>query len=241
MCAMLVATAVAIAHEEEDNMNVVHTTAPISIENLKKYFANKDTFFVIDYANSELKGQKLLTYVGNLDIPVDVANFDLEFVKEYLHSTSIVSLPSLEMCVIEILFEFKKLIDTTNYSDFIEQNTAILSEWKQKLDSLTLYNLFTVDAPEFKEYVEGFPVNPTDSLEGANFISLLKHESFFNWYSSINDKELAFYSKYFNEYMFKGKNLYSFWANENNPMFLLTWGIASGTVNSEEFKNATLA
>ena len=35
--------------------------------------------------------------------------------------------------------------------------------------------------------------------------------------------------------MFKGQNLYSYWANENNPMFLLTWGIANGIVTKEQY------
>ena len=47
-------------------MNVIETTAPIKIEELKKYFADKETFYVIDYANSDLKGSKLLTYLSNL-------------------------------------------------------------------------------------------------------------------------------------------------------------------------------
>jgi hypothetical protein len=34
--------------------------------------------------------------------------------------------------------------------------------------------------------------------------------------------------------MFKGKNLFSFWANENNPLFLLTWGIANNIHNERE-------
>ena len=28
--------------------------------------------------------------------------------------------------------------------------------------------------------------------------------------------------------MFKGKNLYEFWANKNNPLFLSTWAVATG-------------
>ena len=28
--------------------------------------------------------------------------------------------------------------------------------------------------------------------------------------------------------MFRGKNLYSYWANENNPLFLITFGISEG-------------
>jgi hypothetical protein len=50
-------------------MKIIETTAPVKIEELKKYFADKDTFYLIDYANSDLKGTKLLTYLSNLDIP----------------------------------------------------------------------------------------------------------------------------------------------------------------------------
>ena len=32
-------------------MNIIHTKAPISIEDLKAYFQNKDTKYLIDYAN----------------------------------------------------------------------------------------------------------------------------------------------------------------------------------------------
>lgn len=216
-------------------MQVIETTAPISIEELKKYFANKETFFVIDYAASELKGQKLLTYISNLDLPVDVVNYDSEFVKEYFHSSALVNLNTMEMEAIEILFEYSKLIATENYTDFINDNKEILEVWKKKLDSLTLYNMYTVDVPEFKDYATSFPTNNLESLEGVNFISLLKHEVFFEWYKNIDESTLEFYNKYFNEYMFKGRNLYSYWANENNPMFLLTWGIASNIVNADEY------
>ena len=36
--------------------------------------------------------------------------------------------------------------------------------------------------------------------------------------------------------MFKGRNLYSFWANNNNPMFLITWGILEEKINSKEWQ-----
>jgi hypothetical protein len=40
--------------------------------------------------------------------------------------------------------------------------------------------------------------------------------------------------------MFKGQNLYSYWATENNPLFLITFGISNGlqlTENKEEESN----
>jgi hypothetical protein len=38
--------------------------------------------------------------------------------------------------------------------------------------------------------------------------------------------------------MFKGKNLYSYWANNSNPMYLLTVGIAEQLFKNEEYTQA---
>lgn len=219
-------------------MNIIETTAPIGIDELKKYFANKETVFIVDYANSELKGQKLLTYISNLDLPIDIINFDQDFVKDYFESSSIVSVPSLEHEAISILFEYKRILNTEEYQDFIKENEQILLHWKTRLDSLSLFNLYTIQSDELAEYVKSFPSDETTDLKGVNFTSLLKHESFYEWFKTINEDDLIFYNRYFDDYMFKGSNLYSYWANENNPMFLLTWGIASGEVNGNEYVDA---
>lgn len=219
-------------------MNLTHVIAPIPLEELKKYFVNKDIFFVIDYSQSQLKGSKFLIYLGNLDLPVDVVNFDNELLKEYFHSSNIVNIDALETVAIEILFEYKGISDSNFYKEFIEENIEILEIWKSKLDSLTLYNLYTVSDDSLKNYVTSYPENKTNSLEGINFLSLIRHEKFFEWYQKVDESSLFYYSTYFNEYMFKGKSLYSFWANDNNPMFLLTFGIATGFVKPAEYAEA---
>ena len=88
---------------------VITTTAPIAIENLKKYFADKETSYVIDYANSELKGEKLLVYLGNLDLPADIefeTKEDLEeMILAYASSTFIVNIQSLEIAMLNLLLE----------------------------------------------------------------------------------------------------------------------------------------
>ena len=53
-------------------MNVIETTAPIELEELKLFFNDKDTFYLIHYEESTLQGSKLLTYLGNLEIPCDI-------------------------------------------------------------------------------------------------------------------------------------------------------------------------
>ena len=221
-------------------MNVVETTAPIELEELKLFFNDKETFYMIHYEESTLQGPKLLTYLGNLEIPCDIGfttqeGFD-EMTKHYLEANFIVDIPILKERVTELLLQMKGLIEPTE-KEFIDDNVDILKAWAKKLDSLSLYNLYTVNSTEFKDYVESFPEDDTKDLTGVNWVSLLNHERFFMFYGNVIEDHKTYYKSYFNDYMFKGKNLYSYWANENNPMFLLTNGIATGQLQENE--NAT--
>ena len=221
-------------------MNIVETTAPISIEQLKKYFVDKNTFYSINYKESNLKGSKLLTYISNLDIPCDI-NFAgcsyeefYNMLEDYLQSTMIVNVNSLEQAIINILLQTKDIIKKHDI-EFIQKNEKILNSWIEKLDSLTLYNMFIVSDPVFDQYVNTFPCDDDTSLGGINFVSILKHTDTYTLYQNIDESKLKYFKSYFNEYMFKGKSLYSFWANENNPLFLLTYGIAEGNILGKNY------
>lgn len=219
-------------------MNFVDTVAPVPIDDLKKYFADKETFYLIDYTNSQLKGTKLLTYLSNLEIPCDIKFNDFtevqELLKEYLSFTMIVDIPSLEMIMINVLAEYR--FGSKQYEQFINDNQESIEKWINKIDSCTLYNMYMID--EFKPFVEEYETDETVSTEGINFVSLLKHPECFKLYEGIDEDNLKFYKSYFTEYMFKGKNLYSFWANKNNPMFLLTFGLAENIFTPNEYVEA---
>jgi len=222
---------------------IIETKAPIDIEDLKKHFTDKDVSYIIDYKISDLKGEKLLTYLSNLDLPCDLKNINDELMKNYFHSSSIVKCKALEERAIDILHQFKT-VNKNSYdseaSKFISENLEIVQKWVKKLDSLSLYNLHIVGENAFKEYVEGHPQDDTDELEGINFISILNNTRFFEYYGKVDDKNLTYYTKYFNDYMFRGKNPFEYWANENNPLFLLTWDIARGNGKDYiEARNAT--
>jgi hypothetical protein len=224
-------------------MNVIHTKAPIGIEDLKVYFQDKDTKYIIDYGISDLKGDKLLTYLGNLDLPCDIlydTNDSLfEMVEAYLKFTHIVNIESLELRVIDMLLQRKQL--KREFTPMVvERFGELLDAWIKKLESLVLFNAYTLNDDTFKDYVRSFTEDSTDSPEGINFVSLLKHPEFYTFYESVNESNLTYYSKYFNDYMFKGQNLYSYWASENNPMFLLTWGIATGIVTRQEYESSII-
>jgi hypothetical protein len=221
-------------------MQVIETIAPISLDHLKVYFTDKETLFKINYADSELKEDKLFVYLSNLELPCDlVFSSDEEVmaaVKSYLHFSHILSVPILENLTISLLLQFKGIGEDKIWpEEFLNENSTILNSWVQKLESLTIYNLYTVDSEELKDYVKTFKEDNTSSTEGINFVSLLKNPNFYMFYNSIDENNLTYYSTYFEEYMFKGSNLYSYWANENNPMFMLTWSIVSGELNYKEY------
>jgi len=207
---------------------VITTTAPIAIEYLKEYFADKETTYVIDYAESELKGEKLLVYLGNLDLPADIkfeTSEDLEeMVLAYASSTFIVNIRSLELAMLNLLLKNEIGFPLT------DELQVLLDHWSVRIKSLLLYNLHTVNLEEFNTFVDAAPKDDTDSLVGVNFVSLLKYEELGQ--IIVNDDnnldECINYTKYFNDYMFKGKNLFSYWANPNNILFLQTWSIGSG-------------
>lgn len=225
-------------------MNLVNTIVPISIEDLKKYFTDKNVYYIINYKDSKLRGAKLLTYLSNLDIPcnIDLANLDevekYELLDEYFKSSMIVNIPSLEFLAMDVLKEAKGLTAEVIHRDFIESHAEILETWITKLDSLTIFNMSIVGDSHFEEFTKQFPVSEDQDLTGVNFISLLKHAEFYDFYKKIDRSKLKFYSHYFKDYMFKGESLFSFWANDNNPLFLLTYGIAEGLVNPQQYNEA---
>jgi hypothetical protein len=223
-------------------MNILNVSAPIAIEDLKKYFTDKTTFYNINYAESKLRGSKLITYLSNLDLPVDIEinvsdDEKYQLIKDYMNSPMLVNIESLEFAVMSVVEEAKGL-GKYGHKQFIEQNEELINKWISKLDSLTLYNMFIINSEETKQFADSFPLDETQDITGVNFISLLKHPEFYSLYRKIDQSKLKFYKSYFNEYMFKGKNMYSFWANPNNPLFLLTFGIGSGEVTTEEYLNA---
>jgi hypothetical protein len=223
---------------------VIETTAPIALEDLKKCFIEKDAVFLINYENSSLKGNKLLTYLGNLDIQCDVKlNFTtpdhLDLLKDYFQTNILLKIPSLEKAAILCLLEKKSLISNTGFDKFIKENFELLDQWESILDSLTLYNMQTVEIEEFKTFVESFPEDLSDSSRYVNFVNLLHHEEFFLYFSKIDPTKLKNYRTLFNNYCFRGKNLYIYWAVDVNPLFLLTWGLVSGNLDIDEYINAT--
>lgn len=218
-------------------MNTIETTVPISIDNLKIYFENKETIFLINYDDSSLKEEKFLVYLSNLDLPCDI-KFDkqnknhTDLLKHYLKSKNLVSIPSLEKESLNVFLQMKQLEDH-GYENFIEENKEELEEILKLIESLCLYNFYCVNSEIFKKDAESHEHKNCENL-GLNFVNLIKYDNFNLLFEGVTTNSLYFYEEFFKEYIFKGKNLYYYWATEKNPLFLLTWGISMGLHEKNE-------
>lgn len=230
------------------------TIAPIPIELLKEYFSDDSIIFNINYAESILKGEKLITYLSNLDVPCKLTGWDkvsssdkLSFIKDYMNSKLIVKNYELELCVLKILYEASQLEFFVEYQneDILtkeeilsfcknEDNKDTIDKWLTMLASCSLYALTTV--PDIAEMVKKeYEIIDDYDYCGVNFVQLFRHEVTQELLTS--DREVYYFDKQFNETMFKGANMYSYWNNDANSMAIITWGISSGDITYNEFNS----
>jgi len=226
---------------ENNEIEVIKVTAPIALDIIKRYFTNRSLKFVVDYENSSLKGLKLLVYLSNMDLPVDI-EFDPtstdghQLIKEYLNASFMVDIPSLEMVVMNQLMEQKTANSNTSHA---LPNATELNEWVAILDSLLLFNLNIV-GDAFSSALNDFVVADKKDFAGVNFVQLLKYPEFYSFYESVDTQRMVTFPHFWNDYIFRGKNLFSFWATENNPIFLLTYGISEGLIDGPAILQAKI-
>jgi len=225
--------------EEIKEPNIIKTIAPIPLENLKQYFEDKNTFFVIDYDNSTLSKDKLLTYLSNLEIPCDLEiSSDEKFIEiysEYLKFDQMVDIPLLEHITINFLLE-RKGYRPNRFPEYLKMWDEDFKYWEERLDSLSLYAVWVCKIPQTQVYVQNFERDETDSTIGINFVSLLKHPRFFDYFCYLPPTP-KYFTKYFNDYMFKGNNLFYYWARQHNPIHTFMFGLVTGKLDPEFYSN----
>ena len=227
---------------EQVNEEIIHTSAPIPFDELKKYFQNDGVRYIVNVSTSELQGDKLLTYLGNLDIPIDIiCDTDEELftlAKNYLHFDLMVSIEALEDLTLGALFMLKGL-ENNGLESFVEDNFEILQKWERRIDQLLVYNLHTVNHTGYDDWISELPVDEDDSREGINFVSLMKHKACYILLQASKEENKMFNPTFFNEPVFKGNNLFVYWAHDQNPLFLLQNAICAGEISGAEYARIT--
>ena len=237
-------------------MNKINTTIPIGLDQLQEYFNDEEgnSIFIIDYNSSMLKGEELLIYLSNLDANADIV-FDEEteyedkaaLLKAYITTDSMANIPSLQSAYSLLMLKVKaisesesiesEMMNKQEFYTFIQDNKELLTKVEQFFDSLTVYPLVILNGEDkaFQEVLDGMEVIDDRKAIGDNFVYLLSHPAFFLYYKELNYPP-KYYKQQFEEYIFKGYNLFKFFDNEVNPLAVLTQSISAGQLDTEVSK-----
>ena len=222
-----------------DNDKIISCTAPIQLDDLKKYFTDKSLNFHINYTNSVLQDKKLLVYLSNLGVPCDIIlsdTFSFEersnLLKQYMMLPLIIDVPLLNLAASLVIFKAKgyNIEDAYPNPYFSEQEVNkflidyddMIQKWIKFLDSCTIYAQKCIPELNSKEFlVWGIEIISDREYVGYSIVKLFSLSFFFNNYYKKPLGPLAYFELQFEDYMFQGKNLYHYFASKNNILLPL--------------------
>jgi hypothetical protein len=241
-------------------MEKIKTVCPVPMEQLKQYFSNKENYiFEIDYNNSALQGDKLLTYLSNIDIPCDIDpetinNEQLEsLLTEYITNTNtLINVPLLVTHALvslltvksdnNVVWDCPQGFSKEQTESFVTKNYDALRSMLDVIESTMLYNISTITCEELKEDTETFNKVEDKNYCGINFVWILKRPEFIHLIENVDKNKQKYYVHQYDKYIYKGKCLYDFWMNSNNHLALFTAlkGDVQEFYNKEDNINAPL-
>lgn len=218
-------------------MNTITTSLPVSLDDMKLLITTPNSSVVIEYAKSQLKGRAALIYTTNANLPnpsFDMAGVDREdvydLVDNYITQKSVVRINNLIYSVATLLFAAKGL--TVPHEDRVEfdkvslvqpeeigaymsnaQRSQNLNRLIEVLDNIVLFALTCSQG--FRETCGDLSsmatiVNDVD-YTGCTFVNLLEEEWFTTTYfSSVSLANPKYFSQQYDEYLFNGRNLFSY-------------------------------
>lgn len=204
---------------------------PLTDEELLEFVENQDKVFDIDIVNDEFDNKTSLIYISNLNIKCNClfndSNKKLDFIKEYLLSSRIVSIENIEKMVIKVILysigyklkDFEADITEEECKKFIKDNEELVSKLQTFLDSLVIYGISTyVQEDKKKDFMKD--IETIDDVEyiGLNVVNLLKYKELSFYYVFKDIGEQYNFVKQFNDYIFDGKNLFYYFNNDNNML-----------------------
>jgi hypothetical protein len=221
-------------------MKIKKAIVPLPIDAIKEYFQDKDIMFLVDYENSKLENKIFLTYVSNLDIPIDVTISDtfpedklFELIDAYMDVKTISDVPFLNMIVAHIMLKAigantgEALVNTFLTEEqaqlYIDSRQDKVNHWKHFLDSGLLFLIYSYTELNEKLKVEdAYPKVEDANYVGLNVVNLLKIPGFLNCYFSVSTlPTVSFFTEQFTKYMFKGRSFFDYFNNEENTFIPL--------------------
>lgn len=224
-------------------MQVIKTALPLKMEVIKRFYEQKDsTFFEIDYAGSELRGEALLNYIGNLELECtlnleEASNEDVEnLLLTFMKSPLIIKCVSIQLEVLDILLQAKginfkvskePLLSEDQKDEFIKKNIAVITRWVFFLDSLWVFACASIEMAEtgrkFSECLtkHSFPVIRDRNFVGRSVVTFFEIPCFFEVWFSEKPFKVAYFEHQFEERFTGNKMLYDFFASEKNWLLLM--------------------
>ncbi len=220
-------------------------TVPLPIESIKEFFVDKEIKFLVDYENSKIKDQVFLTYVSNLDIPIDIKdNIEQEtlfkLIDCYMTVKTITDIPFLNSIVSQIILAAAGSKDAADngylsneqLDEFISNRREIISVWMAFFNSLPLFVMSTFNELNEKEkFAESNDIIDDTDIVGLNVVNLIKQDIMLEFFTQQIDAKQFWFKQQFESYMFKGKGLYEFAAPNMKAFYGLMLAAYDGKLN----------
>lgn len=236
---------------------VHHVVLPLKVDELKDLIEKKDFFYIVDYRNSQLRDAVMLNYISNLDLPCELkidSTLDYEertaLLKAYMSSKHIVKVKSLAINLMQILLENrgidtsemieKPLLNKEEVKAFISANKEIVERWEKFVESTIIFAMFTAkDLDTEVKIKDQVPVIDDPNFIGSNVVNLFSIPSFTEQFFTKPIKhELSFFRPQFEDDMYKGRNLYSFFFCEENEIYNLFSAQIYGGITADMLTDA---
>jgi hypothetical protein len=237
---------------DTNEIQVHVTTVPFSLDVMKEYFMNKNKFFIINYKESELKGNRFMSYVGNLEIPFEINYTDMtkeekfDLLQEFFKSRNIVKFESMALTAAEVILRARningiKLSEHSIFNDaekdeFISAYNEVVEKWITFLVSTNLFMVTTAkDINDSYNFKEGFQEIDDAHYVGQNVVQLFSVPSFMEvFFSAPIDRPIFYFKHQFEQYMFKGKNLFHYFNCAENIPYIIFNDFLNGRIKPEQ-------
>lgn len=227
--------------------NLRHVTVPLSLDHIKEFFDNKELFFLVNYSESKIKGNMFLTYISNLGLPSEIVltgatlEEKFELMKFYMETRNINDSVTLRLAAAQIIlenkgFDFYQYIANPVFTreeavKFIEANKDLVQRWCTFLSSSIMYYVSSIPAlAEELKIKDTHQVIDDPHYVGCNVVQMYSVPGFSEFFFAFpHEPQMYYFKQQFEEYMFKGKNLFHYFAHEENTLLLIFNELLTGS------------